>query len=228
MAKNDFHSGHRKRIDSKARIMGLEFLEEHEQLEKMLFAVIPRGNTNDIAHKLLDEFGSIYGVLTADVEQLKAIDDVGLRTAEFLHDLLPLFGIAERAMLTKNDSPALNTTQKICDYVKTLFYGKVVENFYMISLSQSGRVIRFDKISEGTALSTEFSVHMVARKAILNEAYAVVLAHNHPGGKCSPSMADRDMTKSISEALDKLGIALTDHVIVATGECYSMKENTVY
>ncbi|MEE1049720.1 MAG: JAB domain-containing protein, partial [Clostridia bacterium] len=72
------------------------------------------------------------------------------------------------------------------------------------------------------------SVHMVARKAILKEAYAVVLAHNHPGGKCSPSMADRDMTKSISEALDKLGIALTDHVIVATGECYSMKENTVY
>lgn len=223
-----FHSGHRNRIDMKSRIMGFEFLEEHEQLEKLLFAVIPRGNTNDISHNLLSEFGSIYNVLTADPDQLKAIPGVGHRAAKFLHDLPALLGVVERAILTKNENPVLDTTQKICDYVKTLFYGKVVETFYMISLNKSGRIIRFDKISEGTIHSVDVSLHIIARKAILNEAHTVILAHNHPGGKCSPSVADSSMTQSISEALNELGVLMADHIIVASGECYSIKKSKAY
>ena len=228
MPGSDVHNGHRARLDTKSKIMGLEFLEEHEQLEKLLFAVIPRGNTNDIAHRLLDEFGTLYGVLTADTEQLEAIPGVGHRSAEFLHDLLSLLGIAERSMLSKNDTPILSTTDDICNYVKTFFYNKVVENFYVISLNYAGRVVHYDKISEGSALSTDVSLHLVARKAILNEASEVILAHNHPGGKCEPSIADLTMTRDISEALNYLGIGVRDHIIFAGGKCYSIIDRKAY
>ena len=78
MKEHELHSGHRGRLDEKSRIIGLEFLEEHEQLEKLLFAVIPRGDTNAIAHALLNRFGSVYGVLTAEVEHLREVQGVGV------------------------------------------------------------------------------------------------------------------------------------------------------
>ncbi len=223
MSDRQIHSGHRSRIDEKSRLMGLEFLEEHEQLEKLLFAVVPRGNTNGIAHALLDRFGSLYGVLTADVNQLKTVEGVGTRTAEFLHDLLPLLGIAERSMMSDKEKPILDTVDKMGEYAKSLFYGKVVENLYMISLNSAMRAIRFDKISEGTATAASVSLHTIAKRAILNEAYAVILTHNHPGGRLEPSVADLTLTREISEALSKLDIILADHIIVACGKWYSIK-----
>lgn len=226
MSSGEIHSGHRSRIDEKSRIMGLEFLEEHEQLEKLLFAVIPRGNTNGIAHNLLQEFGSLYGVLSADTGQLRAVDGVGVRTAEFLHDLLPLLGIAERSMLSSGEKPVLDTTEKIGEYAKTLFYGKVIENLYMISLNSAMRVIRFDKISEGTATAASVSLHKIAKRAVLNEAYAVVLAHNHPGGKTEPSVSDLMLTRDVSDALSKLDVILVDHIIVAAGGWHSIKDKS--
>lgn len=220
----EMHSGHRSRIDAKARRFGLEFMEEHEQLEKLLFSVIPRGNTNELAHALLNKFGSIYGVLTADVEQLKEVDGIGTRTAEFLHDMLPLLGIAERSMQSgRNKKIILDTDEKAGEYVKTLFYDKLVENLYMISLNSALQVIRFDKISEGTATAANVSVHKIAKLAILNEAYAVVLAHNHPGGRLEPSRNDLILTREVSDALRSLGIALMTHIIVACGEWSSIK-----
>lgn len=227
MCGRDLHDGHRSRIDKKSRLIGLEFLEEHEQLEKLLFAVIPRGNTNEIAHALLAEFGSIYGVLTADIEQLKSVKGVGTRTAEFLSDLPALLGITERSMQCINERPVLDTIEKIGEYAKTLFYGKLVENLYMISLNSSMRVIRFDKISEGTSTAASVSLHKIAKLAILNEAYAVVLAHNHPGGRAEPSISDLNLTRDINESLSKLNVILAAHIIVACGNWYNIDDLTL-
>lgn len=222
MSRSDVHRGHRSRLDEKSRIMGLEFLEEHEQLEKLLFAVIPRGNTNDIAHALLEEFGSIYRVLTADIKQLKSVEGVGTRTAEFIHDLLPLLGIVKRSIQGDGDNPLLDTVEKMGEYAKTLFYGKLVESLYMISLNSAMRVIRLDKISEGTATNASVSLHKIAKSAILNEAYAVILTHNHPGGRTEPSITDLTLTREVQEALSKLDVILADHIIVARGGWHSI------
>lgn len=224
MSGGDFHDGHRGRIDLKSHLMGLEFLEEHEQLEKLLFAVIPRGNTNDIAHKLLDEFRTLYGVLTADVDRLKEVEGVGVRTAEFLHDLPALLGITQRCLINGEKRPSLKTVTEMGNYVKTLFFGKVIENLYMVSLNSAMRVIRFDKISEGTSTSADVSMHKIAKTAILNEATSVVLAHNHPGGRLEPSMNDLTLTRDVEEALNRLNISLADHFIVTSGSWYSIKK----
>lgn len=227
MADTELHSGHRGRLCAKANLMGLEFLEEHEQLEKLLFAVIPRGNTNGIAHALLDEFGSMYGVLTAERDRLLSVDGVGTKTAEFLHDLMPLLGIVERSML-KSDGlkPVLDTPEKIGEYAATFFNGKVTENLYMISLDSAMRVIRFDKISEGSSTSASVSVHNISKRALLNEAYAIVLCHNHPGGRCEPSRADIILTREVAQALQSIDIKLIDHIIVACGK-YSSINNII-
>ena len=67
------HDGHRMRLDKKVIEKGFEMLEPHEQLEHLLFAVIPRGDTNTIAHDLLNRFGTVASVLNADPEQLMSV-----------------------------------------------------------------------------------------------------------------------------------------------------------
>lgn len=218
MAIKDIHDGHRQRICKKANILGLEFLEPHEQLEKLLYAVIPRGNTNEVAHNLLNTFGSIKDVLSADVKSLTEVDGVGPRTAEFLHDLPILLGIVERCIFTKDHTYILNTPELIAEFAKSLFYGHLVEMLYAICLNNKKKLIRTYKISEGTAEQTSVSVHKIAKLAILNEATYMVLAHNHPGGRCEPSMADLKMTAQVRTALDALNIQLVGHVIVAGNE----------
>ena len=215
--KSQMHNGHRRRISQKCKIMGFEFLAEHEQLEKILFAVIPRGNTNEIAHKLIDRFGSIYGVLSAEVDNLEEVDGVGKRTAEFLSDLLPLFGVVERLVMKEKGIVALDTEDKIGEYAKTLFYDKSVENLYMVCLNSGNQVIRFDKISEGIHTSTDISVHKIVRTAVSAEASGVILAHNHPGGTLEPSFQDCVLTREIDAALNVIGVKLKAHIIVAGG-----------
>lgn len=220
------HAGHRKRLDEKSNRMGFEFLEEHEQLEKLLFAVIPQGNTNETAHLLLKQCGSIHGVLTADVEELVKVPGVGNRAAQFLHDLYPLLGCVERCMFREREKgyACLPDTKAMGNYVKTLFYGKLTETFYLVSINKKLQAYRFDKISEGSAEETPVYIQEVVRQAVRNKAHSVLIAHNHPSGNLNPSRADIDTTRQLYLAMDAVGITLLDHIIAGGGEFISMKE----
>ncbi len=224
------HAGHRKRLDEKSNLLGFEFLEEHEQLEKLLFAVIPRGNTNVIAHRLLDTFGSLYRVLTADVKELIAIPEVGNRTAQFLHDLFPLLSCVERSMLKEfsMEYPDISTTEAMGTYAKTLFYGKLREAFYLVSVNKKLQAYRFDKISEGSNDETPVYLQEVVKLALNTKAYAVMIAHNHPSGNLHPSHEDLQITRELYQALHVVGIPLLDHIIVGGGDYLSLKELGVF
>ena len=216
---SELHAGHRQRIDEKAHKLGLEFMEEHEQLEKLLFSVIPRGNTNEIAHKLLDRFGTIGGVLSADADNLCEIEGVGLRTAEFLHDLPKLLGIVERSLSqNKEGKIILDDTEKAGKYAKSLFYGQLTESLYMISLNSAMQVMRFDKIADGSVSAIDVPVSKLTRLAVLNNASAVIIAHNHPGGTLIASECDLRTTKALKIAFDVLNITFVGHAIVAGGK----------
>ena len=220
------HSGHRKRLDEKSDLFGFESLEEHEQLEKILFAVIPRGDTNEIAHLLINQFGSLYGVLTAELKELIEIPGVGSRVAKFLHDLYPILGCVERSIQKKTGTKVwdMQTPELRGKYAKTLFYGKLTEAFYLVSLNKKLQAFRFDKVSEGSSEETPVYTQEVVKQAMRTKAYAVVLCHNHPSGILTPSHADLETTQQLRQAMDAVGIHLVDHIIVGGGEYLSLKE----
>ena len=78
------HDGHRQRVKDRFCQEGLDHFEEHQVLELLLFYCIPRVDTNPLAHKLLDHFGSLTNVLEAPVEELERIPGIGHNTAVFL------------------------------------------------------------------------------------------------------------------------------------------------
>jgi len=85
---NHLHQGHRERMRSRSLAEGLDGFEDHQVLELLLFQVVPRGDTNPTAHRLMQRFGSLSAVLEADPNDLASIDGVGPRAAAFL-SLIP-------------------------------------------------------------------------------------------------------------------------------------------
>ena len=86
---DNLHSGHRQRMFQRFMESGFDGYQPHEILEVLLFEVQPRRNTNELAHRLLDRFGSLRGVLCADRDALMQVRGVGRVTADYITSILP-------------------------------------------------------------------------------------------------------------------------------------------
>lgn len=217
------NEGHRKRLDKKVNEYGLEMLEEHEQLEHILFMVIPRGNTNQIAHRLIDRYGSIGAVLNADPEELIKIEGVGYRTAQFLAALPSLLGIVERS-LKKGKAPKMESLDEIVAFARTYFYGQLTESAYIFCLNPARRLKAVSKISyigsDGEAFM--FPPKLVIKRAICDKASSVVVVHNHPCGIPKPSQSDIKMSHELKKAFDATEIKFIDSVILTDEGYFSL------
>ena len=226
---SDYNDGHRARLDKKSNIVGFENLEEHEQLEKFLFAVEKRRDTNKLAHRLIERFGGLYGVLSASVDDLVKVEGVGNRMAQVLHDIYDFMGSAERSKLCGGKNfPVFKTMEDIGNYAKTLFYNKLTENLYMVSLNSRYMAYRFNNISRGSSQEAPVYIPEILKLALRNEANAVVIAHNHPSGNLTPSQADIDITIDLYNGFRAIEIEFVDHIIVGGGEYVSMKELGIF
>lgn len=217
------HDEHRQRLDKKVRDYGLDALEKHEQLEYILYAVIPRGDTNQIAHDLLDKFYTLDGVLRAEPKELQEIEGVGYRTAMFLSTLTEILGAVERSVEV-DKRPVLDSQDKIKKFVKTYFYAKLDEAFYILSLTAQKRLASVSKISEGDEGETPAYIKKVAKKAVMNDARHVILVHNHPCGNVNPSISDVRISNQFLVNFEALGIEFLDSIIVSGKQCCSLKE----
>ena len=79
------HDGHRQRMKERFLKEGLDNFDEIQVLEFLLFYCIPQGDTNPLAHRLLDQFGSLAQVLEAPISELRKVDGIGPHTATMMH-----------------------------------------------------------------------------------------------------------------------------------------------
>ncbi len=218
------HIGHRKRITDKIKKDGFEALEPHERLEFLLFFAIPRKNTNDIAHRLLDRFVTVSGVINADDEELLKVEGVGPQTVQFLKSLPVILGIVERELLTEQ-ALKFDNYETIEGFAKTYFYGKLSEAVYLISLNSSYRLISCTRLSVGWHDDVLLHPNQAVRQAICDGASAVIVAHNHPCGNINPSVADMTLTGRLIEAFATVEIDFLDSLVISGGKCLSIRNN---
>ncbi|MBR4205622.1 MAG: hypothetical protein IKQ92_09115 [Clostridia bacterium] len=115
MPKGSSHSGHRQRMFQRFMESGFDGYQPHEVIEQLLFEVLPRRNTNEIAHALIDRFGTIAGVLSARREDLMQVPGIGGVSADFLTGILPEMG---RTMISelRGHAPKRPALLVIADY----------------------------------------------------------------------------------------------------------------
>ncbi len=216
----NIHEGHRKRMKERFMKSGLDDFAPHNVLEFLLFYSIPRGDTNPIAHRLIDAFGSLSGVFDATPEELMKVSGVGESTA-ILISMIPQ--MARKYLEDKAD--AVNVVGGCGDigaYLLPKFVGRTNEALMMVSIDNKNKVISCSVVAEGTVDSAKVSRRKVMEEAMKVKATRVILAHNHPRGVAVPSAEDVAMTREIGRLFAQVGIELVDHIIIADDDYVSM------
>lgn len=211
------HEGHRRRMFD--RLVNDSTLCDHELLEILLFYALPRVNTNEIAHSLIDSFGSLSAVFDADMDQLMQVKGVGEKTARFLY-VISL--IMKRALPARPSGlPQSFSYDSFSMYISNRHHNDTFEflEFYMVN--QYGQ-LSFCK--QFTSRSTDMvSIDPSEIVSFVNAFHPmeVIVVHNHPNESCLPSKADDLFTKKLFLYLDMCKVLLKDHFIVASHGVYS-------
>ncbi len=215
------HRGHRQRVRSLfIKTCRLDSFHEHQILEFLLFYAIPYKDTNSLAHRLIEHFGSLNKVLKADYSEL-----IGFGLTENTAALIKLSNeiarTAERRSLAREPMDSVSAAMDFC--YKLLADSKN-EQLCVICLDSRSRMINYDIIMTGTPKRAPVLLRRIAEIAITNGATAVVLAHNHPSGNCSPSADDLETTQRIEKMLRSIDIDLYEHIIVGIPSCYAIQK----
>lgn len=218
--KKNPHAGHRQRKKAQFMAGGLDSFASHEALELLLYYAIPRVDTNEIAHKLLEQFGSLNGVFSAPVEELQCVEGVGENAALLLRLVPQIY----RRSLTDLDRPgkAISGCEEAGHFIRKYFWGERNEVVMELCLDGKRRLLGCHRLSEGGVSASAFNVRDAVRYALADNAMYVYLAHNHPSGVAVASETDRVATHYVQGGLRTVGVTLLDHIIVAENDFISM------
>jgi len=217
------HRNRRERVRRRFLNEGLDSFEDHEILELLLYYSIPQKDTNGLSHKLIDKFGSLAGVLEAPQHELQAEFKLSEVTTTLITMVAPL---SSRYLKDRwGRKVHLGNSDMAGQYITSLFAGRVEECFFVICLDSGNKLISTSMVQKGTINETPVHPRKIAEEALRHKANSVIVAHNHPGGTLKPSMADKEATRRVKEALKVLTVILTDHIIVAGMNFYSMAEH---
>lgn len=214
---NNIHKNHRKRVREKFVQYGFQTFSEHEVLEMILFYSISRKDTNVIAHKLIERFGTLQAVLDAEYNDLIEVEGISDVSASLIMIYRELYKYV-RTKSVKQDSD-LSTVYKICDFCCQYFSHHVEESLILITLGENRMLKCVDVISNGCESETAFYPRKIMKAIVKNRATDVVIAHNHPKGLPDPSSNDTLITQKLKKMLSDIGVNIVDH-IVCSGERY--------
>lgn len=217
------HTGHRERIKAEFLARGLEGWPDHRVLELLLFYTIPQGDVNDLAHELVERFGSLAGVLDASVEELKKVKGVGDHTAVFLRMLPAVLGRYQGARTRL--SAIINSPEEAYAWLEPYFFGARNEMVYVLCMDGKRQVLGVRKVAEGSIEMAEVNTRRIAEEAIGLRAAQIYVAHNHVSNLAIPSQADWLTTDTLRGALRPIGIELIDHLVFVDGDMVSLKDS---
>ena len=218
------HAGHRQRMREEFLRAGADGMEDHRLLELILFYAIPKMDVNPLAHRLVDEFGSLSGVFHATYDQLVQVPGVGHSTAVLLQ-LFPAAGARYMRQTASFDGQIVSRWQ-LKELLEPYFFGQRDELAYLVCLDGKSKVLAVRKLGEGVVDTVSIASRKVMEAALGCNATQVVLAHNHVSGVACPSDADVSTTQALERLLaEAAGIGLIDHLIFAGGDMVSMAES---
>lgn len=200
-------------------------------------------------HERVTQYGVDY---LTDAEALSAITGISMKVlqdgikAYNYHGLIRYVDILE---ISEEQKARLQLVYSICQRIGKAKYpqGIVITNPKEIGqlfvselqfesvevvalalLDARNRLIKMERISAGSTSSAIVYQKDVVRRAVLYNASAVILGHNHPSGVAKPSVEDIEITVNLNHLLDSMNLRLLDHILVANNQFISFKEEGIY
>ena len=209
---DNLHAGHRKRLQMRYELGGADGMSDHNLLELLMFYSIPRVDTNETAHRLLETFGSLENVLKADYVNLLAVNGVGEKTARQLKLVFDIYNrINEQRTQGKRN---MLDKETVSDYLVSRMSKYNDEVLMLLMLNLSGELIRSCVIGMGGKTFVNIDIRKIVEPAYACGAASVIIAHNHPSGRLIPSAEDISATAHVYSSLKPLHLQLSEHYIV--------------
>lgn len=221
--QTSIHKNHRSRLKNQFITNGIDSLTDIQKLEMLLFYAIPQKDTNPLAHKLLDEFGSLSSILSASYNELIKVAGIKDNSAT----LIKFFG----SMLTYCNKPAeeeaITSSALAKKYTSKYFQNVSVEQFYVFCLTKSNKVKKAFLINSGSTSEVNVEIRNITGKALETNCNRIIIAHNHPFGRAVMSGQDCRFTYSLLCSCILNNIELLDHIIVGTDKTISLYEQGI-
>lgn len=216
--KVSWQNGHRERLRQKFQAGKLV---DYELMELLLGYAIPRRDVRPVARELLQRYGGIYQVLVAPIEELTTIPGLGQAAATYIKILHSLMVRGYNGVLKQK--PIFFEVDQLLDYCRLLVGGKTIEEFHVLYLDKSFRLLADDLHSSGTVDWAAVYPKEILKRVLDLGARSVVMLHNHPTPNMSFSNEDIELTRTVQAILHTIDVELYDHLLVSGNLVYSAK-----
>lgn len=219
------YQGHRARLRERFLKSEVGTLPDYEILELLLFQAQPRRDVKPLAKALIQRFGSLGAVISADpteLEHVKGMSEAGVAALRVVRDA------AIRLLREEVTArPVLANWQALLEYCRAAMSYEKTECFHVLYLNRRNMLLADEMQQRGTVDHTPVYPRELVKRALEVGATALIMVHNHPSGDPEPSKADVTMTREVKAAGEKLGIVLHDHIIIARTGHYSFKAHNL-
>lgn len=170
-----------------------------------------QNNINALAKLSVEDFCEFNGIGTAKAINVIAALELGRRR-----------GKEESLVLDK-----ITRSKDVFDLMWPLIGDLPHEEFWVLYLNNSNKVLHKQQLSKGGITGTMVDVRLVFKKGLALFATSVILCHNHPSGKLVPSMSDKQLTQKLKKAGSTLDITVLDHLIITENAYFSFADESV-
>ncbi len=184
--------------------------ESAVDLSKRILAA-QQNNLNQLARLSISDLKKFKGIGEAKAISIMAALELGRR----------------RRLEEALEIPKVTDSRTVYELLQPLLGDLNHEEFWIVYLSQSNRVIGKWLASKGGITSTLVDVRLVLRKALELSATGIILSHNHPSGKREPSQSDKDLTRKMMDAAKVMDIQVLDHLIVTDHSYFSFADEGI-
>lgn len=188
-----------------------------------LLSTVDARSGDKIARTLIEHFGSVRQVLSADPIRLMDVKGVTPKHVDVI-------GACRRTMSTAlyeeaKEFSVIDCKAAVERFVRMEIGALKVEQVMCLFLDGGNRIVSWSMVSVGTVNQASVYPRMIIEKAIAHDAAGFIMVHNHPGGSLNASEADWAITERLHKAGKLLDIPMLDHLIVTETKCASMRES---
>lgn len=238
--KEHYHD-HRQRLKKRYKNAGRNALADYEMIELLLSYALPRKDVKPLAKDLLKNFKGLRGLLDTPPNVLEQVDGLGEHSAlifKLVKDLTIKYfepDLESKVTLSSPEAVAdflakelnIYSENDLHSYLKAEIGTQSREFFMVICLNSSNQIIHKKVLFAGTIDQAQVYPREIIKLALVENASAIILVHNHPSGNSKPSEDDIILTRKLENLSKDFGIRIHDHVVVTGDSAFSIKANRV-
>lgn len=223
MADKNVHGGHRKRLRDRAMLEGLDNFNPHQILELLLFYAIPRQDTSEIAHCLIDKFGTVYDALTAPQSELVQVPGVGPKVAQWLRSLGSL--VTAYGDLRASDRPQILNFRSAIAFCEEKRGKCMPGSVYQICTTPSGTIQIYSHICDSLSWGEPGMLRKSIQQALSVKARSVIIVEFVDQAQPKAEEYDRRSAEKYAYTLCAVGAELLDVILVGQEGVLSMNRS---